>query len=70
MAELLTLTLRDYLRQRRVDHARVAADCTMPEGERMKAAGAEQAFRDIAAFMDGEYRLEYLEAVADRAGRR
>ena len=66
-----TLTPRQYAEQRKWDSWDDDEESkSMPREQVLRNEGAFRAYSDMVAFLDGSYRPEYIEAVADRAERR
>lgn len=65
------LTIREYCEQRKFDHYNDAEEeQSLPKDRVLRDEGAMIAYMDVLNFLDGNYRQEYLEAVADRILRR
>lgn len=64
------LTIREYAEQRRWDSWTDDEDFQHDSARALRDEGAYAAYLDIIHFLDGAYRPEYLEAVAERIQRR
>lgn len=65
------MTPREYADQRKWDHWDDDEEQqSIGRDEALRREGAFMAYSDMCAFLDGNFRPEYLESVADRAERR
>lgn len=64
------IALRDYVEQGKWDNWVDAEEAQSRPAEANRREGAAGAYQDVLNFLDGAYRPEYLERVADRIERR
>lgn len=65
------LTIREYCEQRKFDHYNDdEEEQSLPRDRVIRDEGAMIAYMDVLNFLDGNYRPEFLESVADRIRRR
>lgn len=70
-ADYPIITLADYVEQRKWDSWIDDEEAqSLPVADVNRALGEYRAYLDVLHFLNGSYRPEYLEAVADRSERR